>query len=121
MSADPILFPGTAPLAKIVFEARCAKCGKGVDKTQSYIKNSIRKGHRIFCGKTCARAATTLYPGLTSLERQKKYQEVTAENRLLRSKSPCGTQAKYVMGCRCDVCRDAVAEYQREYRTRKKA
>lgn len=30
----------------------------------------------------------------------------------------CGTNSGYVMGCRCDDCRNAHSAYQREYLTR---
>lgn len=37
-----------------------------------------------------------------------------------RVKSQHGSRSKYVMGCRCDLCRDAAAASVREYRAKKK-
>lgn len=31
---------------------------------------------------------------------------------------PCGTTTRYYAGCRCDLCREANRNYQREYRSR---
>lgn len=38
-----------------------------------------------------------------------------------RSTSPCGTVQRYAVGCRCDLCKAAGAEYNRTHRAKKRS